>query len=261
VEEPRSATPAALSILALGPLEIRRDGEIVPPSEWGSARPRELLLYLLDHPEGRTKEQIGLALWPDASPAQLRSSFHFTLHHLRRALGRPDWIRFNRDRYRFDRSLGYEYDAARFERHLDDAERLRHARPAAPGEVIRELEAAVRLYRGDFLEDSPPGTWQEERREELRRRYEEALLALGELLFAEERYREAAEAYRRALARDNLLETAHRGLMLCYARQGERERALKHYPVLVSLLREELETEPDEEITALYERLRRGEEV
>ena len=27
------------------------------------------------------KDQIGLSLWPDASPAQVRNSFHVTLHH------------------------------------------------------------------------------------------------------------------------------------------------------------------------------------
>jgi predicted ATPase/DNA-binding SARP family transcriptional activator len=258
---PRSARTVELRILALGPLEIRRGERLVTAPEWGSAKPRELLLHLLEHPEGRTKEQIGLALWPESSPAQLRSSFHFALHHLRRALGRPGWIRYEHDRYRFDSSLDHEYDVERFEAHLDRAERLRRERPPKLDEATRELEEAVHLYRGDFLEDSAFGTWQEERRDELRRRHEEALLALGELLLDAGRCREAAEAYRRALAHDNLLEVAHRGLMRCHARLGERERALKHYPVVVALLREELEVEPEEATTDLYERLRRGEEV
>jgi predicted ATPase/DNA-binding SARP family transcriptional activator len=258
---PRSAGGAELRILALGPLEIRRGEHLVSAAEWGSAKPRELLLHLLEHPEGRTKEQIGLALWPDAAPTQLRSSFHFTLHHLRRALGRPEWIRYEHDRYRFDRSLGHEYDVEGFEAHLDRADRLRREHPPRLDEATRELEEAVHLYRGDFLEDSPFGAWQEERRDELRRRHEEALLSLGELLVDADRCREAAEIYRRALARDNLLETAHRGLMRCHARLGERDRALKHYPVLVALLREELQAEPEEETTALYERIRRGEEI
>ena len=81
-----------LRVLALGPLQVFVDGPIDRVAAWGSARPRELLVFLLMHPEGRTKEQVGLAFWPDASPAQLRNSFHVTLHRLRKALGGAEWI-------------------------------------------------------------------------------------------------------------------------------------------------------------------------
>jgi len=56
--------PAAadtLRVLALGPLQVFVGGEAIDTTVWGSARPRELLVYLLMHPDGRTKEQVGLA--------------------------------------------------------------------------------------------------------------------------------------------------------------------------------------------------------
>ena len=59
--------------------------------------------FLLLH-ERAAKEDIGLALWPDASPAQVRNVFHVTLHHLRRLLGPEPWIVFDRGGYRLDRS-------------------------------------------------------------------------------------------------------------------------------------------------------------
>ena len=64
---------------------------------------RELLLFLLLH-ERVTKEEIGLALWPDSSSAQVRNAFHVTLHHLRRQLGPERWIVFDRNSYRLDRA-------------------------------------------------------------------------------------------------------------------------------------------------------------
>ena len=56
-----------LEVRALGPLEILRDGEPLPDDAWRYARPRELLLYLMAHKDGRTRDQIGLVFWPEAS--------------------------------------------------------------------------------------------------------------------------------------------------------------------------------------------------
>jgi two-component SAPR family response regulator len=218
-----------------------------------------LLFYLLSHPS-RTKEQIGLALWPEASPSQLRSGFHRTLHHLRRALGRPEWVCFEKGRYSFDRSLPYFFDIEAFESEL--AEARRHG-AGTPQRAIRHLEEAIDLYKGDFLEELAvaEGEWALVRQEELRRKCQEALLTLGRLLFASAWWAEAAEAYRKAIAHDRLLETAHRGLMHCHARLGERSHALRHYHTLVELLRDELGSSPAPETAELHRSLIRGEDV
>jgi len=84
------------------------------------------------------------------------------------------------------------------------------------------------------------------------------LLLLGGLLFGQARYEPAAQAYRRAIAQDGYLEAAHRELMRCYARLGERGQALRHYQTLAALLRDDLEAAPAPATTALYERLQRG---
>src|SRR3712207_9253016 len=65
----------------------------------------------------RTREQIGLALWPEASPSRLRRSVHDALHRLRRALGRPEWVLHDHGRYSFNRSLrGYYFDVEDLDR-------------------------------------------------------------------------------------------------------------------------------------------------
>ena len=86
-------------------------------------------------------------------------------------------------------------------------------------------------------------------------------MLLAQLLFRQGQYTQALEVYRQIIARDSYLEVAHRELMRCYARQGERGQALRHYESLVTLLREELGTKPAAETRALFERLQRGEEV
>jgi len=113
----------------------------------------------------------------------------------------------------------------------------------------------------NIIEDLSADEWSWAQREELREQYLEALLTLGALLFAVERYGEAADAYRQVIVRDNLLEAAHRELIRCYARLGERGQALRQYQALVNLLGDELGAPPEPQTEALFERLRKGKPV
>src|SRR5262249_32628515 len=106
-----------LRVLALGPARVFIGQRSLAPADWTYAKAKELLFYLLTRgPAG--KAQIGLDLWPNASPGQLRASFHSVLHHLRRALGRPDWIIHTGGEYAVNRALPLEYDVWAFEEHL-----------------------------------------------------------------------------------------------------------------------------------------------
>jgi len=159
--EPATAVLAPLDVRALGPLEILRDGLPLPADAWRYARPRELLLFLLAHPEGRSRHQIGLAFWPDGSPTQVKNNFHVMLHHVRKAIGRADLIVFENERYRMAWEAGVRFDARTFEHELPVRVRaLRSAR--GTGNVRRALDAALEtlaLYHGDFLGDEDVGDW------------------------------------------------------------------------------------------------------
>jgi DNA-binding SARP family transcriptional activator len=200
--------------------------------------------------------RIGALFWPEASPDQLRRNLGVTLHHVRRALGNPNAVLFKDGRYSFNRDVSYWLDTEAFEAELT---RARSLRDESPLEAIGHLKEAVRLYGGDFLEGFDGGDWIIAHREELRGLYLDALFALGQLLFAQERYADAAEAYRKLTAANNYYEAGHRELMRCYERLGERGLALRHYSTLRRLLSDELGAPPAAETTALFERLRAGE--
>jgi predicted ATPase/DNA-binding SARP family transcriptional activator len=254
---PPVAPPAAdtLRVLALGPLQVFVGGEAIDTTVWGSARPRELLVYLLTHPDGRTKEQVGLAFWPEASSAQLRNSFHVTLHRLRKALRNPDWITLSNDRYRVDPEILAEFDVAEFEREVVSARRALKRREDGAASA---LERAVARFRGDFMDGEPAGDWSLEHRDRLQRLFTDALMELGDQHAAENRIAKAADAYRRVLARDDLNEDATRALMRCYARVGERSQALRLYQRFTERLRKELDAEPEEATRELHEEIRAG---
>jgi predicted ATPase/DNA-binding SARP family transcriptional activator len=245
-----------LRLFALGPGRVYRGETALTSSEWTYAKVKELLFYLLCY-RSRTKEQIGLALWPDASSAQLRGNLHNTLYHLRRTLGKPEWIVFEQGNYAFNRQLAYWFDVEVYKSFVAQALQLQTEEPL---QAISVLEEATKLSQGDFLEDFVMGDWSILQRDELRRMHQETLLTLGRLYFAEGRYVRAAEAYRQVLAHDNYLEVAHRELMRCYVRLGERGQAVRHYQNLVAWMRRELGSPPTVETQALFERLRRGED-
>jgi len=249
-------SPAAtLYLYSLGPMRVQTDAHVI--TAWQYSKVKELLFYLASYP-ARTKAQIGLALWPDASPAKLRNNLGMALYHLRRALGKPQWIIFENDQYRFNRADRYWFDVEMFESNLLEAARRQRQEPE---QALILLEQAAQLYQGDFVDDLLEGDWFILRRETLRRKYLELLLDLGGLHFLRGEYEHAADIYRKVIARDEVLETAHRELMRCLARLGERGQALKHYQSLAELMREALGSAPAPETQALYEELRHGEDV
>jgi DNA-binding SARP family transcriptional activator len=252
---------AALTVRVLGPLAVLRDGLPLPPEAVPTGKARELLLFLLLVPRA-TKEQIGLALWPDASAAQVRNNFHVTLHHLRRALGDRRWIVFDDEGYRLERAPAPD---ARLDADVDTllatGEQLRRAvRRQAPLE--REALDAARVTlahtHGELAEGATAGDWLVEHQDRLRATWADAMQALGQQLAAAGRAGDAAETFAALLARDPLREAAHRELMRAYAAQGEPARALRHFEALTSLLRREVGVAPARETAALAAALRAG---
>jgi DNA-binding SARP family transcriptional activator len=244
---PASAEPP-LRVRALGPLQILRGDE---PLDGGSqtARSRELLLYLLAHPSGATKEQIGAALWPDIEPARLRNNFHVTLHRLRKTLGRPEWIIADGETYAINRDAGIEFDAEAFERAAKEA--LRTEDPA-------RIARAIELYQGDFFTNATSSEWHFEIRARLRDLYASALSTLGRSRMAAGDFAAAADVYQRLFEFDPVDEQACRNLMRCLAQLGDTAAAGRAYRRLTESLRRELDAEPDPATTKLHARVMAG---
>lgn len=197
-----------------------------------------------------TKDQLGLALWPELAGGQLRNALHSALRDMRRALGDREWVTFADGRYGFNRARPHDYDVSEFETAVATARRL-------PGpEALTHLRRALAVYRGEFLAGVSAGEWAEARRRQLRADFEMALGAAGAVLASTGRLREAVEVYERAVSHDPLDETSHRELMKCWARLGEPARALRHYEGLTEVLRREVGAPPAPETARLYQALR-----
>jgi predicted ATPase/DNA-binding SARP family transcriptional activator len=243
---------AGIEIRALGKLCITLGGAEPQAVTIPYARPRELLFYLLVHPEGRTRDQVGVVFWPDASAAQVKNSFHVALHHLRRSIGRPDAVVLENDRYRINPELPVWFDAAVFEREMEAL--LREARRG--GATVERLRRALELYRGHFLDGSDAGDWHLEIHDRLLRLCIDGHSALAALLMQDEQWAEAAVVLERLLQFEPLDEEALRKLMHCLATSGDRTRALRQFERFNVALDAELGAQPQAATLRLAERLR-----
>ena len=249
-------TTPTLKIYGFGEVRVLRGDTPVDPRAWGTARAKEILFYLLSFPH-RRKEQIGQTFWPELSAAKVRSAFHVTMYRLRRALGVPDCILYEDDRYYFNQRIDYWYDVREFERFLAQADHLRGTDPVA---YEWHLKQAVELYRGDFLESlslSGEG-WHIPLAEALRQKYIDSLLELGRLAAGRGDYDDALNYYQRIADKDSYIEVAHRGIMEAYVHLGDRNAALRHYRQLEDYLRHELGVAPTPETVHLYEEILRS---
>ena len=250
-EEPKA--PPGLKIRALGRGEVWLNSELVPTSRWVAAQTRELFFFILAHPQGLSKEQIGAVFWPDLSSAKLHSVFHAVMYRLRRAVF-PECVIFEEDRYRFNTDLDYWYDVEEFERLCDKAEQVKDnlARQA------RFYRRAIELYRGDYLEDCY-ADWCLAERERLQQRFLAALENLARFYRQRKQYGQAIELYRRLLAKDPYREDIYRQVMKCHALSGDRAGIIQCYRECVRVLEEELGLEPSPETQTLYQELLHGE--
>lgn len=234
----------SLRVWTLGQEQIERDGEMIASSEWRANSARELFLYLLF--EGaQSREQISLEFWPDSSAKRVRSNFHTTLYRARQALG-ENAITFQDGLYLINPEIDLWCDANEFEM-LTRSARLLSPRDARTEDL---WDKALRLYRGEFLT-----SWDSERvfyrRESLAELFLEALIGLGECARARHSFKDALNAFKRALDVDPYREDVYRAIMNCYADMGEKKQVLSHLKKLQELLWEELRLEPSNETLEL----------
>jgi DNA-binding SARP family transcriptional activator len=184
-------------------------------------------------------------LWPDHDPERLDSAFRSTLYRLRRTLFR-DSVIFEDGVYSFNWASDYWFDVKAFENLLSEA-----GQSSIEEQTIALLGKALALYVGDYMEGHF-ADWLAIERERLQKRYLRAVEILAGLHAERRELQRAIELYQHLLAQDAYREVAHRELMRCYFRLGDRAAAIKQYQTCVEILREDLGLDPAEETEALY---------
>lgn len=242
--------PPRLRIRLLGETEVSIGGKEVTRSDWQTPMAPALLYLLLAHPDGLTKEEIGLYLWPDHSPGRLKVNFQKTIYRLRRALVSEAVVYDEETKlYRFNQELDYTCDVERFRLHLMEARTSND-----PQERKAAYRAALELYRGPYLADEDE-TWAASTREALAEAYREAALDLAELYLEEGAYTQVLALCRSLLVEDPCLEEAHRLAMRAHAGRGNMAGVVRQYQRCQRVLEEEIRVAPSHRTVELYHSL------
>lgn len=239
--------PPMLIIRALGRAQIKINAEVISKAAWQSLAARDLVFFLLAHPEGMSKDEIGEIFWPNLPPDELKYRIKNTLYRLRHATGK-DVILLEQDAYCFNHNQDYEYDVEEFlKKH---AQALQAADSDQKITIFRE---ALDLYKGDYLADVD-GAWVHPIRETLQRIYLGILLHLAELYQGRADYDQALEFCWQALGCDKYLEEAYRVSFRVFAAMGNRPALKRQYERCWEALME-MDTEPSPQTVSLFEAL------
>ncbi|MGA2939826.1 MAG: BTAD domain-containing putative transcriptional regulator [Syntrophobacteraceae bacterium] len=248
-----------LYIRTLGDFQVWRGGSRIGEHEWKGNQPKLLLKAIISRPAAVPKYVLIEELWPEAAPETGEANFKSVLHQLRKNLEpdspkgfRSSYISLKGSLVTLDRVF-CEVDLDSF---LSQSERGRVA--ADRGNLKRAkffYDAAIELYKGDFLPQDLYTPWITLIREEVRKRYIDLLLRRAELYQNEGNSKKAIECHTRIIEADPLFELSYQRLMLLYSQRGRRAMALRIFGDFTRHLYEDLGTCPDKLTISIYERI------
>jgi DNA-binding SARP family transcriptional activator/predicted ATPase/Flp pilus assembly protein TadD len=250
-------TMTQLSLSLFGPFRASLDGR--PVSGFASNRERALLAYLAVEAEKlHHRDKLAGLFWPEWPQKAGRDNLRYCLSHLRKAIGdrqaNPAYLKISRDTIQFNTSSNANVDALTFTMLMENL-----------SPPLSDLEEAVALYCGEFLEglalkDSIAfDEWTLIKREQLNRQMLIALHLLASSYEERGQFGRALPHVWRQIELDPYQEAAHRQLMRLLALDGQRAAALAQYEACQEILLQDLGIEPDQETTALYQRIQSGE--
>ena len=250
-----------LRLVLLGKPQIIRDG--VPVTGFVYNKALALLAYLAVTKRPHSRESPAGLLWGEMPDAAAKANLRKILSVLREVAGYE--LTIDRQTVAFDVESTYWLDTGIFEAKLHGLGASAHATGIVSENEVRQIEEAVGLYGGDFLEGfyvrSAPAfeEWALAERERLRQMALRALYRLVGHYTAEGNHSRGLDYATRLLALEPWHEEVHQQMMLLLALSGQRSAALNQFKVCRRLLADELGVEPNRDTVALYHRIARGE--
>jgi DNA-binding SARP family transcriptional activator len=210
----------------------------------------------LRHGQRLPRAALTNLLWPTSDTALANQSLNSLVYSLHKlvgdALGGVAPVLHEEGFYRLNVEAGVDVDVAHFDAltHAGD----RQVRAGELTAAAMSYNRSLRLYRGDLCVATDVYAVVE--RERLRARYLTLLAQLADYQYSAGDYEGYTDYAWRLLACDPSREDAHRVVMRCYVRHGERAAALHHYHVCLHILRTEFDAAPEPATTALFEQIR-----
>ena len=259
---PDVPTRIELEVRFFGRFELLCEGRVLPLGRNGKAR--TILKYLLAQaPRPVSRDCLMGWLWPESAPKRARWSLNSAMYAVRRLLSEglyayplENLVLCEAGYYRLSPNVSVWSDVREFETRYRNGRLLEEAGQAS--EAAAEYEAAVELYRDDYMIEDLYEDWTLIERERLADAHMDVLDRLARFYTENGRAREAITACYRALEKDPSRESTYRLLMKCYARLGLRHRALQQYRLTEEILGSRYGTAPSPQTRSLYRSLLKG---
>jgi DNA-binding SARP family transcriptional activator len=215
-----------------------------------------LICLALEKTYGVSREALLQKLWPDEDVVLAGQSLNSLVHSLRKLLSNilegESPILHADDRYWLNTDAGIGVDVDWFEALALHGEQQEHSGNMQA--AVHSYCAAVDLYRGDLCFSADTQTMVIG--ESLRAMNMSLLSRLADYYYTLNDLQTCLIHAQRLLSLDPCREDAHRVVMRCYYRKGERTQALRQYRLCETVLRSEFDATPDAATTALYEQIR-----
>ncbi|MDQ3041419.1 MAG: hypothetical protein M3R11_03455 [Acidobacteriota bacterium] len=248
VQTSESAPVVDLTLKLLGHVEIYRDPtKQFAPDAWTTRRARDIFCFIATSRHRRVDKDVLIdTFWADSEIEVVEKNFHPTISHVRKALNsrqtiKQNFILYRDGAYQLNSELTYSIDTEEFSRFIAEAEKANLEKDS--DRVWENVEAAHRLYRGDFMagiyED-----WAEELRGFYREQHSRILKSMTKFAFKEKNWVQALHYSAEILRDDPYREDIHALIMRVYAAQGKRSAVKDQYEKLQKILKTELGVEP-----------------
>jgi DNA-binding SARP family transcriptional activator len=251
-----------LAVHCLGPFQAYFNDRQV--ENWPNGKGKSIFKFLVTQRERPVGKEVLMELfWPNADPYAARNNLNVAIYGLRQGFAKISRscsvVLFRDDCYLLSPALEIWVDFEAFTEHVVAGRCLERAGELAL--AMYEYRRAEALYQGEFLEEDRYEDWPDALRRSLKDEYLALLDRLSNHYFEVEDYTACVTLCSKMLAEDACHEGPHRRLMRCWSRQGLPHLALRQYRGCRAVLAKELDVEPSEETTELFERIRRREPV
>jgi LuxR family transcriptional regulator, maltose regulon positive regulatory protein len=256
VQEEPSVPLADLTIKLLGHVEIFRDPKRPFAAEaWTTRRAHDILCFIASRRHRRaSKETIIDIFWGEADFDVVAKNFHPTVSHIRKALNsnqsfKQNFLLYRDGDYLLNPDFAYSIDIEEFDRLVAEGDAARRAREQE--RCLAQYEAAIKLYRGEFMRGSYD-EWAEEQRSYYNEQYLHMLEILALAALGQKEWPRALQLASQILHDDPYREDIHCLVMRTHAAQGNRAAVKEQYETLRAILQKELGIEPASETQKVY---------
>ena len=244
-----------VAICLLGRFRVLKAGAPVALRPGGKTEAVLCCLALQEHYRA-PREWLLEQVWPESDTPHATHALNSLVHAARKSFGdaldgeAP--VVYADGGYQLNTEAGVAVDIGEFDLSVERAERgFRDGDIAA---ALQSAQHAITVYQGDLC--TVDGVRALVERERLRAVYLSLLGQVADQYFRERDYRNALRYSLLLLRHDPCREDAHRLVMRCYVRFGQRAQAFRQYRTCERMLESEFDARPEPLTEALFDQVR-----